>query len=137
MLNPTGSLDLRRLTYSSARASPASKWVNPFCSGTCLATFSLWKLKNTNLPKKRERAVLTLIITWALSSALIASLALAAEFLEKEMALDEDLPLLRGLRPWNEMLEGVTMPFFFWTVEKIGVNKAEEAAMVPALKNVV
>ncbi|GKV08512.1 hypothetical protein SLEP1_g20130 [Rubroshorea leprosula] len=62
MLNPTGSLDLRRLTYSFGRVSPASKWVFPFCSGNpCLAMFSLWKLKNTNLPKKRERPVLRLI----------------------------------------------------------------------------
>ncbi|KAF2606990.1 hypothetical protein F2Q68_00044506, partial [Brassica cretica] len=70
MLNPTGSFDFKRLTYSLARSSPASKWVLPFCSGTCLATFSLWKLKKTNRPRKRERPVLRLITTDGLSSAL-------------------------------------------------------------------
>ncbi|XVF03527.1 hypothetical protein REPUB_Repub05bG0002000 [Reevesia pubescens] len=132
MLKPTGSLDLRRLTYSLARMSPASKWVNPFCSGTCFATFSLWKLKNTNLPKKRESPVLRLITTGAMSSALTPSLA--DDFLEMGVTLDEDLALLRGLRPWNEMLDGVSWwvacVFWFWMVEKMGVNKLEEAAMV-------
>ncbi|KAI3417201.1 uncharacterized protein J3R85_014679 [Psidium guajava] len=37
--NPTGSLDLRRLTSSWALTSPASKWVFTFCSGSpCFAT---------------------------------------------------------------------------------------------------
>uniref|UniRef100_A0A7C8Z386 Uncharacterized protein n=1 Tax=Opuntia streptacantha TaxID=393608 RepID=A0A7C8Z386_OPUST len=42
----------------------------PFCSGTCLATFSLWKLKNTNLPRKSDRPVLRLITNDGFSSAL-------------------------------------------------------------------
>jgi hypothetical protein len=59
--------------YSLARASPASKWVLPFCSGKpCFATFSLWKLKKTKRPKKRERPVLRLMTIDGFSSARIA-----------------------------------------------------------------
>ena len=76
--------------------------------------------------------MLRLITIGALSSALTASLA--DEFLAMGVTLDEDLALVRGLRPWNEMLEGVRwwVAWFFWMVEKMGVNKADEAAMVPA-----
>lgn len=74
--------------------------------------------------------MLRLITSGALSSALTARLA--DEFLAVRATLgSEVLPLLRGLRPWNEMLEGVR--WFFWMEEKVGVNRAEEAAaMVPA-----
>ncbi|KAH0850221.1 hypothetical protein HID58_091272 [Brassica napus] len=124
MLNPTGSFDFKRLTYSLARSSPASKWVLPFCSGTCLATFSLWKLKKTNRPRKRERPVLRLITTDGLSSALTTAeedlLPAVVDSLGKE---EEEPPRRRGRRPWNEMEFG-----FFWeiTVEKVvGVSKAD------------
>ncbi|KAL4339759.1 hypothetical protein GQ457_08G008060 [Hibiscus cannabinus] len=132
MLNPTGSLDLRRLTYSLARVSPASKWVNPFCSGTCFATFSLWKLKKTKRPKKRERPVLRLITTGALSSAFTPPPP--PSFLADEMfvSLDEG-DLLRGLSPWND---GVAMLRRLpWVV----ANKAEaeaEAMVVLCLQSV-
>ncbi|CAL5390189.1 unnamed protein product [Camellia sinensis] len=103
MLNPTGSLDLRRLTYSLARESPASKWVIPFCSGTCLATFSLWKLKNTNLPKNSDRPVLRLMTRDVFNSALMAPLD---RFLGVNLTVDMDLvresgDLVVGLRPWK------------------------------------
>ncbi|CAA3008065.1 Hypothetical predicted protein [Olea europaea subsp. europaea] len=112
MLNPTGSLDLRRLTYSLALTSPASKCETPFCSGTCLATFSLWKLKKTNLPKKRESPVLKLMTSEGLSSALILrllGLALAVNGRQKveEMGFWKavSVGLLRGLRPWKVGVE--------------------------------
>ncbi|KAF2325686.1 hypothetical protein GH714_033077 [Hevea brasiliensis] len=118
ILNPTGSFDFRRLTYSLARTSPASKWVTPFCSGTCFATFSLWKLKNTNLPRKRDSPVLRLITRGALSSAFSAKLFLG---LVVVILVREVLALMRGLRPWN----GVRLWRCFWIV---GVkNKAEVA----------
>ncbi|CAI9784068.1 unnamed protein product [Fraxinus pennsylvanica] len=109
MLNPTGSLDLRRLTYSLALTSPASKCETPFCSGTCFATFSLWKLKNTNLPKKRESPVLKLITSEGLSSALILRLLGLALVRQKvaEMGFWKvvSVGLLRGLRPWKVGVE--------------------------------
>ena len=76
--------------------------------------------------------MLRLITIGALSSALTASLV--DEFLVMGVILVEDLALVRGLRPWNEMLEGVRwwLAWVFWMVEKMGVNKVEEAAMVPA-----
>lgn len=72
-LKPTGSLDRSRPANSLARSSPASKCVLPFCSGTCFATFSRWKLKNTNRPRNRETPVLRLITSDGLSSALAAT----------------------------------------------------------------
>lgn len=72
-LNPTGSLDLSSPAYSLARASPASKCVLPFCSGTCFATFSRWKLKKTKRPRKRDTPVLRLITSDGLSSARTAT----------------------------------------------------------------
>ncbi|GMI85177.1 hypothetical protein HRI_002187000 [Hibiscus trionum] len=133
MLNPTGSLDLRRLTYSLALVSPASKWVNPFCSGTCFATFSLWKLKNTKRPKKRERPVLRLITTGALSSAFTPpppSFLADEVFVDMEVSLDEG-DLGRGLRPWNDGVATLwRLPWVVVVVEKTGVNKAEAEAMV-------
>ena len=124
MLNPTGSLDLRRLTYSLALVSPASKWVTPFCSGTCLATFSLWKLKNTNLPKKRDRPVLRLITSGALSSAFMLKLPVVLLVVVSLVVL---ALLERGLRPWKEMLHGDNWCFWMVVVEeKVGVNKVEE-----------
>ncbi|XP_022855189.1 uncharacterized protein LOC111376463 [Olea europaea var. sylvestris] len=111
MLNPTGSLDLRRLTYSLALTSPASKCETPFCSGTCFATFSLWKLKNTNLPKKRESPVLKLMTSEGLSSALI--LRLLGLVLGRQKVAEMgfwnwkvvSVGLLRGLRPWKVGVE--------------------------------
>lgn len=107
MLNPTGSLDLRRLTYSFALASPASKCVCPFCDGTCLATFSLWKLKNTNLPRNKDNPVLKLITMGALSSALTPKLNffLVAIGRQKATLLRASVGLLRGLRPWKVGVE--------------------------------
>lgn len=107
MLNPTGSLDLRRLTYSFALASPASKCVCPFCDGTCLATFSLWKLKNTNLPRNKDNPVLKLITRGALSSALTPQLNffLVAIGRQKAALLRASVGLLRGLRPWKVGVE--------------------------------
>ncbi|XP_056843534.1 uncharacterized protein LOC130495928 [Raphanus sativus] len=127
MLNPTGSFDFKRLTYSLARSSPASKWVFPFCSGTCFATFSLWKLKKTNRPRKRERPVLRLITTDGLSSALTtAEEDLLPEVVVESLgkAEEEEPARRRERRPWNEMELG-----FFWeiVVEKVvvGVSKAD------------
>ena len=80
-----------------ARESPASKCVSPFCSGTCFATFSLWKLKNTNLPKKRERPVLRLITRAELSSAFTTPLPRGT--LLEVLTLAEAVDLVRGLRP--------------------------------------
>ena len=94
---------MRRLTYSLARVSPASKWVTPFCSGTCLATFSLWKLKKTNLPKKSDSPVLKLITRGVLRSALTTPLLLLGVVAMKLVFGS----LVKGLRPWKDMLDGV------------------------------
>lgn len=107
MLNPTGSFDFSKLTYSFALTSPASKCEIPFCSGNpCLATFSLWKLKNTNLPRKSERPVLRLMTSEGFSSALTTRLF--PRFLEAvigrqkvaEVVVRESVGLLSGLSPW-------------------------------------
>ncbi|CDP13642.1 unnamed protein product [Coffea canephora] len=115
MLNPTGSLDLSRLTYSLALASPASKCVCPFCSGTCFATFSLWKLKKTNLPRNKDKPVLKLITRGALSSAftppadelnlffMTGGQNMEGLLLRKRPAVS--VGLLRGRRPWNVGVE--------------------------------
>lgn len=44
----------------------------------------------------------------------------------------EVLALERGLRPWNEMLEGESWCFWMVVVvdEKVGVNKVDEVAIV-------
>lgn len=133
MLNPTGSLDFSRLTYSFARVSPASKWVSPFCSGNpCFATFSLWKLKNTNLPKNRDRPVLRLITKGALSSALTAPLLRATLLLAEEM-LAAAVDFVRGLRPWKHTLEGFSWwrRWMAWQLagENEGVEIMDEAAI--------
>lgn len=122
---------MRRLTYSLALASPASKWVKPFCEGTCLATFSLWKLKKTNLPKKRERPVLKLMTRDGLSSALTTTAALRlgrglADILGR--ARERSVGLQRGLRPWKDW-----WGWCFWRVatveEKARADKKEDAAI--------
>lgn len=109
MLNPTGSFDFRRLTYSLALVSPASKWVTPFCSGRpCLATFSLWKLKKTNLPKKSDKPVLRLITKDGFSSsAFTPQLNFFFGAMERlglvlnKRELGESVVLFSGLRPWK------------------------------------
>lgn len=125
---------MRRLTYSWALTSPASKWVFPFCSGTCFATFSLWKLKNTNLPRNSDSPVLRLITTGALSSALTAPdlLGAAAAAEEEEEALVA--LLARGLRPWKEMLAGERPPAWRLEVAPAARDKTagEAAAIVGA-----
>uniref|UniRef100_A0A2P2J9Y0 Uncharacterized protein MANES_01G006400 n=1 Tax=Rhizophora mucronata TaxID=61149 RepID=A0A2P2J9Y0_RHIMU len=131
ILNPTGSFDLRRLTYSLALTSPASKWVTPFCSGNpCFATFSLWKLKKTNLPKKSDRPVLRLITKGALSSALKANLLPRLTVILGREALAAALG--RGLRPWNEMLDGQRLWWCFWMVAAGVKNKVDVAIIFPA-----
>uniref|UniRef100_A0A1J3FIT7 Uncharacterized protein n=1 Tax=Noccaea caerulescens TaxID=107243 RepID=A0A1J3FIT7_NOCCA len=125
MLNPIGSFDFKRLTYSLARSSPASKCVFPFCSGKpCFATFSLWKLKKTNRPRKRERPVLRLMTTEGLSSALTtADEDLLPAEVDSLGKAEEEPPSRRGRRPWNEMELR-----FFWgiAVEKVeGESKAD------------
>lgn len=121
ILNPTGSFDFKRLTYSLARTSPASKWVTPFCSGNpCFATFSLWKLKNTNLPRNRDSPVLRLITSGALSSAFTAKLLL--ELVVVVNLSREVLAWVMGLRPWN----GERLWRCFWTV---GVRNKVEVAI--------
>ena len=97
---------MRRLTYSLARVSPASKCVRPFCSGTCFATFSLWKLKNTNLPKKRERPVLRLITRAELSSALTPPFGITLLVVVLTLVDEALVNLARGLRPWKHTLDG-------------------------------
>eukprot|EP01018_Ginkgo_biloba_P016228 Gb_29776 [translate_table: standard] len=78
MLNPAGSFVLRRATYSLALVSPASKWVIPFCSGNpCLATLSLWKDRNTNLPRNSDAPVQRLMTKEGFNSQLIREDALA------------------------------------------------------------
>ncbi|KAG5600332.1 hypothetical protein H5410_031702, partial [Solanum commersonii] len=47
-------------------------------AGTCFATFSLWKLKKTNLPRKSESPAIGLL-----------------------RKREEFVGLLRGLRPWK------------------------------------
>lgn len=134
-LKPTGSLDLRRLTYSLALVSPASKWVFPFCSGSpCFATFSLWKLKNTNLPRNSDSPVLRLITTDGFSSALIAPpllLPTAAVLLTAALAALGAAP--RGLRPRNEMLAGDTAADARLWGFCTAVERAEEAAAAAAI----
>lgn len=95
--------------YSLARTSPASKWEIPFCSGNpCFATFSLWKLKKTNLPRKSDRPVLRLMTSDGLSSDLTVRRLPAVSGRRKvaEVGLArrravESAGLLRGLRPWK------------------------------------
>lgn len=128
MLKPTGSLDLRRLTYSLARVSPASKCVSPFCSGKpCFATFSLWKLKKTNLPKNKDRPVLRLITREALSSALTTPPRGTLLLGVKVVTLVEVVDLVRGLRPWKQTLDGFRVWCFWMEGDKAGVDNMDEA----------
>lgn len=91
-LNPTVSLDLRSLTYSLAWTSLALKWVFPF---------SLWNPKKTNLPRKRETAVLKLITSVELSSDLRAPGRIdKALFPERGRRVER----WRGRRPLTERL---------------------------------
>ncbi|CAD5180938.1 unnamed protein product, partial [Musa acuminata subsp. malaccensis] len=112
MLNPTGSLDLSSAENSFARLSPASKCVTPFCSGRpCFATFSRWKLKKTNLPRKRERPVLRLMTSDGFSSDRIEpGLRAQREGLTATArvwgSLQESVGL-RGRRPWKEGVKTV------------------------------
>lgn len=122
MLKPTGSFDFNKLTYSLALESPASKWVIPFCSGTCFAEFSRWKLKKTNLPKNKDKPVLKLITKDGLNSDLITPTLDAGfldlmEILALEILVENESVGLNGLRPWNDW--GV-----FWMVAGVE-NKAE------------
>ena len=87
-----------------------------------MATFSLWKLKNTNLPKKRESPVLRLMTKGVLSSALTTPLDLlvvGAVMLNLVLGAAD---LVSGLRPWKDI----------WVGESCGLvmegerNKVEE-----------
>ena len=122
MLKPTGSLDLRRLTYSLALESPASKWVSPFCWGTCLAAFSRWKLKKTKRPRKRDSPVLRLITREGFRSALTTPAADRlgmgrVDILGRVRERERSVGLQRGRRPWKD---------WWWRAVAVAVAVADE-----------
>jgi len=58
MVNPAGSLVFNTKEASSARRSPAAKWVTPFCFGMpALAKEERWKGKKTKRPKDKAPTV--------------------------------------------------------------------------------
>ena len=71
--------------------------------------------------------MLKLMTTEGLISAFTAKLLFGAVrvILEREVVLD----LVRGLRPWNEMLDGVRLWWCFWMV---GVKSKLEVAIAGA-----
>ena len=70
-----------------------------------MATFSLWKLKNTNLPKKSDSPVLRLMTKDGFSSALTKPLDFLV-FGALKLSLVLGAALVRGLRPWKEIWVG-------------------------------
>lgn len=95
-----------------------------------MATFSLWKLKKTNLPRKRDSPVLKLITREVFSSALTTPALLLGMGLVDILGMvrERSVGLLRGLRPWKDWWGRC-----FWRVvaadEKVGAEKKAEDAI--------